>query len=324
MKRRIEQSLRCRSISILINEELPPRTWTKRESPGYGILIVFALGLVLLCIGGSKAEATTAFPVLSGRVVDNANLLSEGVEKKLAEKLSRHEANTSDQVVVLTMNTLNGQDIADFGTQLGRHWGIGQKDKNNGALLIVVSGDRKVRIEVGYGLEERLTDAASHQIIQADILPAFRGGDYARGIENGVDAILGVIQGDPSRDSYQSGKKGSSDSFFLFVMIGFFLLLQTNRSGRSWKKSLVVAGPVSALSWFWSGNMLFSLALGGVFLGLYFLMSFLPKGLADPHHGNGMGHRGRGGGFGNGGGFGGGGFGGGGGGFGGGGSSGGW
>ncbi|HEY7665692.1 MAG TPA: TPM domain-containing protein [Xanthobacteraceae bacterium] len=135
-------------------------------------------------------------PALSGRVVDEAGILDPAARAALTDKLAALEAKTSDQLVVVTLRSLQGTSIEDFGVELGRGWRIGQKDKNNGALLIVAPSERKVRIEVGYGLEGELTDAVSRLIIENAILPRFRAGDYAGGISRGVDDIISVFTGD--------------------------------------------------------------------------------------------------------------------------------
>jgi uncharacterized protein len=136
------------------------------------------------------------FPALSGRVVDEANILDPQTRAALTEKLAALEAKTTDQLVVVTLKSLQGTSIEDFGVQLGRHWQIGQKDKNNGVLLIVAPNERKVRIEVGYGLEGALTDAVSRLIIENAITPRFRTGDFAGGITRGIDDITSVLSGD--------------------------------------------------------------------------------------------------------------------------------
>jgi uncharacterized protein len=136
------------------------------------------------------------FPALSGRVVDEANILDPQTRAVLTDKLAELEAKTTDQLVVVTLKSLQGTSIEDFGVQLGRRWQIGQKDKNNGALLIVAPNERKVRIEVGYGLEGELTDAVSRLIIENAITPRFRAGDFAGGITRGVDDITSVLSGD--------------------------------------------------------------------------------------------------------------------------------
>jgi uncharacterized protein len=141
------------------------------------------------------ALAAPQFPPLSGRVVDQANILSPSTEAKLTELLAEHERKTSNQVVVVTLASLQGYDIADYGVQLGRAWKLGQADRNNGAILIVAPKERLVRIEVGYGLEGALPDARASQIIFQEIIPRFRAGDVEGGVVQGTLAILGSIEG---------------------------------------------------------------------------------------------------------------------------------
>src|SRR6478752_1310818 len=136
------------------------------------------------------------FPALTGRVVDDAGILDLQTRAALTQKLDEFETKTTDQLVVVTLKSLQGTSIEDFGVELGRHWRIGQKDKNNGVLLIVAPNERKVRIEVGYGLEGALTDAVSRLIIENAITPRFRTGDFAGGITRGVDDITSVLSGD--------------------------------------------------------------------------------------------------------------------------------
>lgn len=154
------------------------------------------VALLLILIVAVPAQAAPDFPILTGRVVDNAHLLPVQEERAIVEKLAAHEKQTGNQVVVVTILSLEGHTIADYGYQLGRHWGIGQKERDNGALLIVASKDRKLRIEVGYGLEGALTDALSKQIIETIIVPHFKEGNFATGIDRGVDAILTIAAGE--------------------------------------------------------------------------------------------------------------------------------
>ncbi|HWA23720.1 MAG TPA: TPM domain-containing protein [Caulobacterales bacterium] len=123
-------------------------------------------------------------------MVDAANVLSPRVEAELTDKLARLETQTSRQLVIVTVPSLQGYEIEDYGYQLGRAWGIGQNRENNGVLLIVAPNERRVRIEVGYGLEGVLTDALSDVILQAQVLPKFRTGDFEGGIVAGVDALI--------------------------------------------------------------------------------------------------------------------------------------
>lgn len=154
----------------------------------------FLITVLLLAVGAAFA-AEPRYPALTGRVVDEAGALSPGTRERLAEMLAAHEQQTGQQVVVVTLKSLQGLGIEEFGYQLGRHWGIGQKDKNTGALLIVAPNERKVRIEVGYGLEGQLTDAQSRVIIDQLILPAFRRGDLNGGVLEGTAAMLRVLGG---------------------------------------------------------------------------------------------------------------------------------
>ena len=144
----------------------------------------------------SVAALALNFPTLTGRVVDEAGILDQPTRTALTQKLADLEAKTTDQLVVATLRSLQGTSIEDFGYQLGRYWKIGQQGKNNGVVLIVVPSERKVRIEVGYGLEGTLTDAVTKLIIENSILPRFRANDYPGGIARGVDDIIQVLTGD--------------------------------------------------------------------------------------------------------------------------------
>jgi uncharacterized protein len=188
------------------------------------LLAVFAV-FAFVCAAG--AEPT--FPALTDRIVDQAGLLDPAARSRLEAKLQDLEAKTSTQLVVVTLPSLDGYDIADYGYQLGRRWGIGQKGKNNGALLIVAPNERRVRIEVGYGLEGTLTDAVSRLIIDQAILPRFRVKDFSGGIERGVDDVVQVLSGDADdfkrraaeRDSRPQGGEG----FGLFTIVLFILII---------------------------------------------------------------------------------------------------
>ena len=134
-------------------------------------------------------------PYLSGRVVDEVGILSNDTKLSLEKKLKEHEKKTTNQVVVLIIPSLEGEVLEEFSIKVASTWKLGQKTKDNGVLLLIAKNDRKLRIEVGYGLEGSLTDAISSQIIRREITPAFKQGDFSRGVEQGVDAILGTIQG---------------------------------------------------------------------------------------------------------------------------------
>jgi uncharacterized protein len=159
----------------------PTRPW--RSAAGW-----LASLTVLFCT--TLALAAPQFPALTGRVVDNAHILSPEAVQKLDADLAGLETQTGHQVVVATIPDLQGYDIADYGYQLGRSWAIGQKGKNDGVVFIVAPADRKVRIEVGYGLEPVLTDALSSVILQTKVLPRFKAGQMEQGVVDGVEAVI--------------------------------------------------------------------------------------------------------------------------------------
>lgn len=146
----------------------------------------------------TPAWAAPNFPAFTGRVVDGANILSAATKEDLTEKLAALEQKTSRQLAVATVPSLQGYDIRDYGYQLGRAWGVGQAKLNNGIVLIVAPTEHKVTIEVGYGLEPIVTDALSEVIIQTQILPKFRAGDFNGGVEAGVDALIQQLSLDTS------------------------------------------------------------------------------------------------------------------------------
>jgi uncharacterized protein len=201
-----------------------------------------AFAAVALAVLAGALLAAPSFPALTGRVVDQANILDMAAEERLTAKLAELERKTTTQLVIVTLPSLQGYEIADFGYQLGRHWGIGQKGTNNGALLIVAPSDRKVRIEVGYGLEGLLTDAVSRLIIDNAILPRFRAADFTGGIERAADDIIQVLSGDAEefkrraakQDSRPSGGEGFSTLALVLIFLAFWLFIML----RSWRREL--------------------------------------------------------------------------------------
>jgi uncharacterized protein len=187
--------------------------------------------LACLLLFSTLLHAEVSFPALSGRVVDLAGILSSDEHKQLDSQLANHEQQTSNQVVVVTVPSLDGLSIEEYGNQLGRQWGIGTREHNNGVLLIVALQERKVRIEVGYGLEGALPDAIAANIIQTRILPRFRQGDLSAGITAGVSAILQAVRGEYHPQKPKS-KQGNGDSliFWLFLL-GFIGLPLLHRFG---------------------------------------------------------------------------------------------
>ncbi|MET0347737.1 MAG: TPM domain-containing protein, partial [Methyloceanibacter sp.] len=179
-----------------------------------GVLLAIALALA-----SAPAAAEPAFPELTGRVVDDANLLSYTDKVAITADLKALEDKSSDQLVVVTLPSLQGYAIEEFGYQLGRKWGIGTAKLDNGVLLIIAPNEREVRIEVGTGLEGTLTDALSKIVIENSILPRFREGDFAGGIKNGVRDIALVLTGDAAEVESRgpARKKGEYARLFMGI-----------------------------------------------------------------------------------------------------------
>ena len=211
---------------------------------------------ILLIIVAFPAQAQS-FPALTGRVVDAANIIPPDQEAALDAKLAALETTTDRQLVVATIPSLEGYPIDDYGYRLGRAWGIGQKETDNGAVLIVAPNDRKMRVEVGYGLEPILTDAWSSVLINTVIVPQFKAGNYPGGIAAGVDALITQLQLPPeeaAKRAAQAGKQSARQSsnvsmgdIVFWLVIFFFFILPMLRSmfGRSAGDGMAVARSLS-------------------------------------------------------------------------------
>lgn len=173
--------------------------------------LLLAVPFLLFASVALAAEPT--YPALTGRIVDAADLIAPEARQRIEEKLAAHEAKTSDQLVVATVPSLQGLTIEDFANGLFRFWKLGQAKTNNGVLLLVAPNERKVRIEVGYGLEGALTDALSKVIITTAVAPKFKSGDFAGGIEAGVDAILTILAGDAEEWQRRAEIRDDDSSF---------------------------------------------------------------------------------------------------------------
>lgn len=213
----------------------------------------FALWILFwACAAVAQAQQAPGFPPLTGRVVDQAGMLDAQTKARLEQMLKAHEQATSEQVVVATIPSLQGRSIEEYGYQLGRHWGIGQKGKDNGALLLVSRDDRKVRIEVGYGLEDRLTDAQSFLIINQVIVPAFRQGQFAQGINEGASAMLKVLGGDPlvrpaQDDTYHDSEDRPTPILFIVLFVIILFMMKGGgggRGGRGGRGNSVLTGAI--------------------------------------------------------------------------------
>jgi uncharacterized protein len=274
----------------------------------------------------SAADDRVAIPPLSARVTDLTNTLSATDRQALEAKLGTWETQTGNQLAVLMVPTTQPEDIASYGIRVAEAWKIGHKGKDNGAILLIAKDDRKNRIEVGYGLEGVLTDVTSRRILAETVAPFFRNGQFAQGINAGVDQIIDVVnKGEPLPDKPvakpQRGVLGGFSLDSLFIIAFVVVPLVGGFLGRIFGKAMgstVGAGIVGAAAWFVAGSLI--VAIIAAVISFIVMLTF----------GMGGGLMGRGGGVflpgggGFGGGGGGGGFSGGGGGFGGGGASGDW
>ncbi|WP_109808913.1 TPM domain-containing protein [Sphingosinithalassobacter portus] len=188
------------------------------------------LAALLMLLLGTQAALAQNFPKLTGRVVDAAHILDPQTVAQLTQLSAEVEQASSRQLVVATIPDLQGYPIEDYGYRLGRAWGIGQKDANNGILLIVAPNERKVRIEVGYGLEPIMTDALSGRIIRDDILPRFRDGDMPGGIVAGANAIaeqmkLPLEAAEKRALEAQEAKKSDDGNPVAALFVAFWILV---------------------------------------------------------------------------------------------------
>ncbi|WP_184156908.1 TPM domain-containing protein [Sphingobium lignivorans] len=227
-----------------------PRLW----------LAMMALLLLALPSGAALAQS---FPPLTGRVVDAAGLLDPATVEAITQKSEALEQTTGRQLVVATVPSLEGYDIADYGYRLGRAWGIGEAERNNGVILLVAPNERRLRIEVGYGLEPVLTDALSGRIIRDVITPRFKAGDMAGGIRAGVDEISRIIELPPEEQrklaaqASQSQRSGKADGIgpaviflifiFLFVLLPLLGRLRGGRRYRGGIHPIIIWGAEAAL-----------------------------------------------------------------------------
>lgn len=214
---------------------------------------------VLVLLMGMLATVHVArcaeIPYLTGRVNDNAQILSESARILLSEKLKEHEERTTNQVVVLTIPSLEGESIEDYSNKVFNEWKLGQKDKDNGILIVVVPNEKRMRIEVGYGLEGSMTDLMASRIIREIMTPRFREGDFDGGITEGALAVMNVLEGQELPEaagvneiSESPSSSGFSDlespdmplatrillGAFIFGIIGLFTILGIVTPGFGW------------------------------------------------------------------------------------------
>ena len=199
-------------------------------------------------------------------VNDYTGTLTPDQSQALENKLVAFDDSTSTQIAVVIIPTLNGRDIADFNIELGRAWGVGGKENNNGIVLLVAKGDGKMNISVGYGLEGALPDVTSKHILDDIVRPNFRGEDYYRGIEEGTDAIIRAVKGEYSAPENYKRKKGGriGGLILLIIMIIIIIAISSGRGGGGsfmsrrgfavWTIANMLGGMGSGRGGGWSGG----------------------------------------------------------------------
>lgn len=202
----------------------PAEPSARRRRAGVAAVLGALLVIFILPLASLAAE----LPALTGRVVDNAGLIDAATEQVLVQKLEAFEAKSSDQIVVATIPSLGGEAIEPYANRLFRAWQLGQAGENNGILLLIARDDRKMRIEVGYGLEGTLTDLHSKLIIETDLVPAFRAGDFSGGISRAVDDIVMVLEGNPEELEARGARNPDSGGSDIDpVLVLFFIVWGT-------------------------------------------------------------------------------------------------
>lgn len=245
-------------------------------SPRVFLLLIAGIGLTTF------ASAQPDVPALTGRVVDRADLLSPTVEAAITERLAAHEDSTTDQVALLTIPSLNGEVLEEYATTVFRTWGLGVEELDNGVLLLIARDDRKIRIEVGYGLEGDLTDQLSGIIIREEMTPRYRAGDFEGGTLGAVEAIVAVLEGtyeepvtrsfagmpESDRITYGEGLLTSLLFCGLPVLLAIVGVLRFGPVGRT--LTLLISMPFIGI-----GAMILAHTPSGVTLGWAFVIGFL-------------------------------------------------
>ena len=199
----------------------------------------FRLVLVWLVLLVAPAFAADNFPALTGRVVDQAGVLSATTRADLETKLAALEQKSGIQLEVATVSTLGGQEIEPYANDLFRFWKLGEAKKDNGVLFLIAPNEHRVRIEVGYGLEGTLTDAISKLIIINAVTPRFKTGDFNGGVSRGVDDIITTLTTDSSEWQKKPDLRAQSDPtswapaalIVFFVVVFFIIVIRSGNSG---------------------------------------------------------------------------------------------
>ena len=240
------------------------------------VLLALLLGWVF------PAFALVAVPQLTGRVVDQTGTLSSGDVAQLSQRLADLQTRKGSQIAVLIVPTTEGEPIEQFSLRVAEAWKIGRKKVDDGALLVVAKNDRRLRIEIGYGLEGVLTDVTSKRIIDEIITPKFKSGDFAGGLAAGIDKMIGLINGEKLPEPEPAHWNGDGFNFdvfnpfwlfFAFVISGIFRSMFGRLMG-----SIATGGAVAALIWFLFGGLAAAIGIGVLASIVAFIVDFMPTG----------------------------------------------
>jgi uncharacterized protein len=240
--------------------------------------------LALVLCWACAALALVAVPPPTGRVVDRTGTLSAGDIASLTQQLKDLETRKGSQIAVLIVPTTDGEAIEQFALRAAEAWKIGRKKIDDGALLVIAKDDRRLRIEVGYGLEGALTDATTKRIIDEEITPKFRSGDFAGGVSAGVNRMIGVVDGEklpePEPPHWQdNGLLGNIDPFNPLILGFVFLVGGVLRAalGRL-AGSAAAGGLVGFLAWLFVGDIGAALAVGVLAFLIAAFIDLMPSG----------------------------------------------
>lgn len=232
--------------------------------------ICLVFGLLLAMAGSARAYVSPGKP--SGLVNDFAGVLSVEQKQQLETKLEQFKTASGNEIAVVVINSLQDDTIENFAVDLFKEWGIGQKGKDNGVLILVAKEDKKMRIEVGYGLEGDLTDAQSSWIINQTMKPAFANNDFYQGLNEATDKIIGATKGEviPSESPAPTGKKVSIQFIFGLIVFGFVWLASILGRSKSWWLGGVLGGIAGVvIGWF----------MGFMYFGIIAIVVLTPLGL---------------------------------------------
>ena len=240
---------------------------------------IAARALLVLVLGAATLGAQS-FPKPAGRVNDFANVIDPATEAAIDRQLDQLEQQTSSEMAVATVASLNGMSVEDYAIRLFKEWGIGQAKQDNGVLVVVAPNEREMRIEVGYGLEGVLPDGLAGQVIREEFTPRFRDGDYSGGIQNGVTRLVDIVQKQQvltPEELARFNESNSGDDMPVFIIIPFFGLFVTIGFGMVGIGIRTKTGfPLLFGSFFGGMPLLMSLA----FIGRLSLYTLVPWALA--------------------------------------------